>query len=279
MLPGMPPVDRTQDPAAAARSRANWYLGGALFLSLVLWNAPYGEYALYPFRLFGTWAHEFSHGLAMIVTGTGFDRMLVYPDTSGLAFPSGGSGTLGIVLVGSAGYVGTALLGALLLVVGATHSRARTVLAVLGGVMVLSAVVWVRNAFGIVAVGLLGAALVVAALRTGPRLRAFLVEFLAAQTCLNALLDIRTLFAAHTMLDGRPHGDSDARLVGRFVGGPFWLWAILWLVLSGALLFLALRARRRSGRGTAPAAGRARGSPGGVRAREAEPRGPARTPG
>lgn len=39
---------------------------------------------VYPFRLFGTFVHELSHGLAAVATGGEFQRFSVQPDVSGL---------------------------------------------------------------------------------------------------------------------------------------------------------------------------------------------------
>ena len=63
-------------------------LAFALLASLLLWNLPVGGVLLYPFKLIATWLHELSHGLAMLVSGVGFDRVLIYRDTSGLAYGS-----------------------------------------------------------------------------------------------------------------------------------------------------------------------------------------------
>jgi hypothetical protein len=60
----------------------------ALLGSLLLWNLPSGGVLLYPFKLLATWLHELSHGIAMVLAGAGFDRIVLYRDTSGLAYAS-----------------------------------------------------------------------------------------------------------------------------------------------------------------------------------------------
>jgi hypothetical protein len=213
----------------------------ALLATLVLWNVPYGWVVLYPFKLFATWLHEMSHGLAMLLTGAGFRKMEIFRDTSGLAFPGGGVSRVAQAVVSSAGYMGTAFFGAVFLVLGRTTRGARVILMVLGAVMVLSAALWVRNAFGIAATAAGGAVLVIAGWKAGEDISGFLVNFLAAQSCINAVLDIRVLFGQTMYVNGQPHGQSDAHTVARMIGGPYWLWAALWLVWSFALFYLALR--------------------------------------
>ncbi len=96
----------------------------ALLASLVLWNLPFGGVLLYPFKLLATWLHELSHGILMITTGAGFDHVLIYRDTSGLAYASHPIGAFGTALIAGAGYMGTPLWGVLLLVVTPTPRTA-----------------------------------------------------------------------------------------------------------------------------------------------------------
>ena len=80
--------------------------------------------------------------------------------------------------------------------------------------------------------------------RTGEGACGFLVNLLAAQSCINAVLDIRVLFGATMYVNGLPHGQSDAQTVSRVAGGATWMWAGLWLMWSFALFYAALRAVR-----------------------------------
>lgn len=221
--------------------RSNKFLLAALLVTLLLWNVPYGWYALYPFKLFATWLHESSHGLMMLLTGAGFDKMEIFRDTSGLAFPKYGITSVAQAAVSSAGYMGTAFFGAVFLALGRTTRGARTVLLILGVVMGLSALLFLRNVFGVVSVSIGSALLIATAWRAGPSVCDFVVNFLAAQSCINAVLDIRVLFGATMFVNGQPHGQSDAHTVARVAGGPYWFWAGLWLVWSFALFYVALR--------------------------------------
>ncbi|MBI4510493.1 MAG: M50 family metallopeptidase [Deltaproteobacteria bacterium] len=247
-MPSRVPSSAPPPPAATHASErsdgpspGNRLLLLSLLLTLLLWNVPYGHVALYPFKLFATWLHEFSHGLAMIACGAGFARMEIFQDTSGLAFPSRAVAPYAQALISSAGYLGTAFFGAALLVVGRTQNGARRSLFVLGVLHLGSAAGFVRNPFGIMAVGLFGVLLLAVAFRAGMRACGFLVNLLAAQSCTNAVLDIRVLFGPAMLVNGRPHGQSDAHVVARSLGGPYWLWAGLWLTWSFVLFYSALR--------------------------------------
>jgi Peptidase M50B-like len=217
------------------------FLVVALLVTLVLWNVPYGWVALYPFKIFATWLHESSHAFFMVILGAGLDRLEIFRDTSGLAYPASGVAPVAQAVISSAGYMGTAFAGAFFLVLGRTERGARWVLAGIGAAMAAVALIGVRNGFGLVAVVAEGLALLALARWSGPRLAGFLVNFLAAQSCINAVLDIRVLFGATKYVDGLPRAISDADQVARVVGGPPALWATFWLVWSFALFYAALR--------------------------------------
>jgi hypothetical protein len=226
--------------ASDAVRRGHHFLLGALLATVVLWNVPYGWYVLYPFKLFATWIHESSHGLLMLILGASFQKMEIFRDTSGLAYPGNAVTDGAQAAISSAGYLGTSFFGALLLVFSRTQRGARTVLAFLGLVMLVSALVYVRNLFGGLAVGLFGAVLVACAFWGFAGLCAFLANFLATQSCINAVLDIRVLFGQKMYVNGSAHG-SDAHSVASLLGGPHWLWAAIWLVWSFAWFYAALR--------------------------------------
>jgi hypothetical protein len=225
-------------------------LAVALLASLLLWNLPQGGVLLYPFKLLATWLHELSHGLAMIITGTGFDRVVIYRDTSGLAYARSGAGPFAAGIIAAAGYMGTPLWGAALLVITPTPRSARIAMLVLGALLGLSALTVVASprgdAFGPWAIGAIGAAFAVAAIVLPGRWRVAVAHFVAAQACVNALLDIRVLLRPAQVVNGIEAQASDAHTMAAATFGTtelwaVWFWAVVWLVWSLAILYVALR--------------------------------------
>lgn len=88
---------------------------GALVVWLLIANLPIVRYALYPFELFSTWVHELCHGLAALAVGGRFDQLEIFTDTSGRALTAITDSRFSRVAVASAGYVGTAFLGMMML--------------------------------------------------------------------------------------------------------------------------------------------------------------------
>ena len=225
-------------------------LAFALLATLLLWNLPVGGVLLYPFKLLATWLHESSHGLAMVVTGVGFDHMHIFRDTSGLAYGSTEAGPFGAAVIAAAGYMGTPLWGAVLLVVTPNARMARWALLLLAALLSCTALAVIGtpdgDMFGPWAIGAMGAACAAAALFVPGRWRLAIAHFIAAQSCVNAILDIRVLLRPSQVVGGRIAGASDAHNMADATFGTaatwaVWTWAIVWLLWSLAVLYVALR--------------------------------------
>jgi hypothetical protein len=213
----------------------------ALIASLLLWNLPFGGVLLYPFKLFATWLHEMSHGLVMLLSGAGFSHLEIFRDTSGIAYAENGVGGLGRAAIASAGYTGAATLGGFLLVLGQSERRARRVLYALGAALAVSLLFWVRNPFGMTAVAIAALVCLVAGRFASERIALFAVNFVAAQSCINAVLDIRVLFRPQLVINGQVVGASDAHNMAAASFGTHWLWASIWLGWSFLCFYIALR--------------------------------------
>ena len=110
----------TCDPQAGRRQRAIrfWLLQSVLVVSvLFLWDTP----ALSPLRILVVLMHEVSHGLAAVLTGGKIISVQVDRFEGGLCSYQGGIPWLII----SAGYVGSVVWGAMLMVLSARIRAAR----------------------------------------------------------------------------------------------------------------------------------------------------------
>lgn len=204
-------------------------------LSVLLWRLPIVSVLFYPFRLFTTFVHELSHGLAAVISGGEFHRVYIHLGRDGLALVRGGS----MLLVASAGYLGSALFGAALLFMVASALADRTLLVLLGGALLLLSLIFVRNLFGVVAGLLLAAALVAAGLYMPERYVTWLLAFLAIQTALSALDNVVVLM--RISLRGRSTAfPSDAQVLAQHTGIPAIMWALLWCLMALGLIVVAV---------------------------------------
>lgn len=87
-------------------------------ITLILLFIPHAGMITYPFLIFSTFIHETSHATAALLTLGHVDSITVSPDGSGLTYTSGGVR----MIVASAGYIGTALFGGLLIILS-SHLR------------------------------------------------------------------------------------------------------------------------------------------------------------
>ena len=213
---------------ARTRTRSGW-LWVAAAVSLVVSLTPWADMLLYPFRLFTTWVHECGHALAAVVVGgrSVRSRSSRTPAASRRAWCP--SSRLARGIVSSAGYLGAAAIGCLLMAAARVQRWAPAILFGIGACAIATLVIWIRNPFGAVVVLAWGIALIALA-RTGWR-RAirFVLSLLAVQVALNAVYDIRGLF----LMDGRP---SDAATMSRLFLLPAWVWATAWMLTSLAML-------------------------------------------
>ena len=77
----------------------------------------------------------------------------------------------------------------------------------------------------------------------GRKAASFIVNFIAAQACVNAVLDIRVLFRPQLVINGQIVGASDAHNMASATFGTHWMWAGVWLAWSFACFYVALRIR------------------------------------
>jgi hypothetical protein len=216
-------------------------LVGASVITFALWFVPYVGLALYPVRLFVTYVHEIGHALAAFVTLGLPHEIEIYGDGSGLTLWSGGVR----LIVQGAGYVGTPLIGATLLLLAARRRTVRPALLGAGGVLLASTVLLAGNPLAWISGLAFGVALVALGARAQPRVARFGLSFLAIQCMLNALADLKSLFVLSA---GHPEIATDAQLMAEATGGlvPALAWTLIWSLLSLVVLAFALRAYYRA---------------------------------
>ena len=222
--------------------RNDWrHWSGLLLLSLalvVLWQVPWLGWLAWPFRLFGTFVHELSHGLAAIATGGDFQRFSVHMDLSGLAWSAGGIR----VVVSSAGYVGSAIFGGVLIALHARGVPARALLLGMAVVFGLLCVLFVRNFFGIVSGLAITAALGFAGVRLSEAWRDGLLKVLALQLILDGYNSLFTVLR----LSRAGASNTDAYAMQQLTWLPASFWAVAWMLASTAILFGVLRFAMRA---------------------------------
>ena len=200
---------------------------GVAIVALLLWNTV----LVFPLKVFVVFLHELCHGMAALLTGGSIERIELTVDQGGLCVTRGGIRFLVI----SAGYLGSIVLGALILVVGARSRQDRRTLAVIGVVTLLVTALWVRNGFGLAFGAAAGAAMILVAWRLSEGVCDVILKVVGTVSILYAVWDI----ASDLIVRSVP--GSDANALAEHTGVPGIVWGLLWVAVALLVAWLALR--------------------------------------
>ncbi len=194
--------------------RLAWFAAIAL-VSVLFWLSP----LLAPLKIFVVFIHETGHALATLLTGGRVLSMVVTPWQSGYVKPLGGNA----LVIASAGYVGSALFGGIMLSLAGRKQwtqRIFTILAILFGVIT---VCFVRNVFGWI-FGLGTTAIFgLLAWKRFP-FSVYVVDILAVMSSMYALYDLSDFL----WIGAR----TDAVILADITGVPAFIWALIWSAVS-----------------------------------------------
>lgn len=209
----------------------------AIAAMVILMNIEKVSLVLYPFKIFSTWIHEQCHGFAAILVGGGISKLLIYPDTSGLAWTYTDGTAWKRGFVASGGYTGTAVLGMIMLLFRRTHRGPTIGTISLGVMMLLSCMLYVRNQFALIILPIMAVIFILCAWKCKAIHLGYLYSFLAATCSFNAVDNISELFGGVGYVNGEPAA-GDASAVAEHWGGTDKMWATMWFV--GALICSAI---------------------------------------
>jgi len=218
-----------------------WLIVAAL-VTIAMWQFPFGNYILYPFTILATWFHEMGHGLTALVLGGDFHKLVIYGNGSGLASYGGqvAFGDAGRAMVSAGGPLGPALAGAGFILAGRRYTTAHYCLILLGGMLLVSAIIWVRSIFGLTAVCLTGAVILLITLKAPKGFESFAIQFLGVQACVSVYRQLGYLFTRSVVIGGKPML-SDTGQIAHYLFFPHWLWGMALGGLSLLILVVSLR--------------------------------------
>lgn len=207
----------------------------ATAVALALWDTPF----LLPFRLFVVMVHEVCHAAATLATGGQVVEVRMAIDESGVTLSRGGI----FPVIATAGYVGSAALGALLIYTGSLPQLQRLFLLIIGGTTMGMTMRYTPAGGLDFFLGIFGGLLLVSMALKSARAGAAGSIWLGVMLCLYSLHDFRTDLWLYTE-------QTDAGLLAQFWGVPWlaypiafvWVVASLWL-MSRAMGGLARRAK------------------------------------
>ncbi len=214
------------------RATAHWQLILITVLIAVFWSSPW----LFSLKILVVFFHEFSHAIATVLTGGHVEEFVVNPNQGGHVLARGGNA----FIIASSGYLGSLLWGILLFAIAVRTRYDRATVALIGVIMVLVVLFWLRSSFAISFTLATGTALL-ALSRFAPRTVCdFTLRIIGVASMIYVPLDIwdDTITRSGEM--------SDARILAENFGGPTLFWGGLWLIISMIIILATLRYGLRS---------------------------------
>ena len=191
------------------------WLAAIALVSVLFWLSP----VLAPFKILVVFIHETGHALATLLTGGRVLSMVVTPWQSGYVESLGGNA----LIIASAGYIGSALFGGIMLSLSGRKQWTQCIfiaLAILFGVMTLC---FVRNLFGWI-FGLGTTAMFsLLAYKRFP-FAVYMVDILAVMSSMYAIYDLSDFL----LVGAR----TDAVILASITGVPAFIWALVWSAIS-----------------------------------------------
>lgn len=198
------------------------------FLVFVIGQIPILSWPLYPFFLFEIFVHEVSHALVILLTGGEFHGIKINPLDGSAHFKGGRDFFITI-----AGYSGTSLLAALLLVIVAQGADPRFLLLAIGVTVLVLDLLMVRNWFGRLAMFLIGMGFILVSWYLHDLWNQAIIWLIIIT------LFVDTFRALSWLLPMEEYAvSSDAHVLGRTTCLPTLAWILLWMAVGvGALAF------------------------------------------
>ncbi|KAI1760799.1 peptidase M50B-like-domain-containing protein [Hypoxylon sp. FL1150] len=194
----------------------------------ILWNVPYVRWSLWPFKMLVIAFHEFGHAITACCTGGRVKSISLDPREGGVTHMVGGKSAITL----PAGYLGSSLIGALLIFCGFDIVASKIASIVLG-VCFLLTLWWGKRDWLTIVTILLAVGLLVACwfIVHAEPLR-FVVLFIGVMSSLYSVWDI----CDDLIL--RKVNSSDASVFAQRYGGSSQCWGVIWSIIS--VCFMAI---------------------------------------
>ncbi|KEJ90262.1 M50 family metallopeptidase [Sulfitobacter donghicola] len=207
--------------------KSHWQLLALIAAVFALWQTP----VVVPLKILVVFFHELSHAMAAWLTGGSVEQISLSPQQGGFAITRGGNR----FAILTAGYLGSLLIGAGLLMLALRSALDRGVTALLGAVMLLVTALYIRDLFAALFCIATGLILLGAARFLGHAANDMILRVIGLSSLIYVPYDIFDDTIARSSLP------SDAHMLAHEFGGATVMWGGLWLVLSAVVILWSFR--------------------------------------
>lgn len=207
--------------------KGHWQLIALTAVVVSVWHTP----VVLPLKIIVVFLHELSHAFAAIMTGGTVLDLSLSARQGGHAVTQGGSP----FIIFSAGYVGSLVLGVLLLVLALRTQADRLIVGICGAVTLAVTLFYIRDLFPLAFCILTGLCLLGAARFLPHQANDMILRVIGLTSLIYVPYDIFDDTIARSNLR------SDAFMLAERYGGTTMFWGGLWLVISLAVILWCLR--------------------------------------
>jgi len=210
--------------------------------AIVTWVA-WNTLLIYPIKLLTVTMHETGHALTAFALGAKDTKISVNKNQGGLThyffkIPIGGrTPRWKSFIIASAGYLGSVAIGSLLLYLAYTRVAPGLLLA-LGIGLLVDTMLFVRDGFTLAICGISIIFCILVGLKSPNPVKVYIIRFIATVSCTYALFDIRDDVLR---FGGAQRAGSDAHALQKITHIPYYIWGIIWVIISIVVLYLILR--------------------------------------
>jgi hypothetical protein len=202
--------------------------GAVLFAAILFfWNSP----VVYPVKIFTVVLHEMSHGLAAVITGGKIVKIEISPLIGGACYTAGG---LQMAIL-PAGYLGSMFFGCLILLLAARTNLDKLISMIIGIVLLLLTIFFVRTQFGIIFCLTFGIAMIVIGRFAPLAVNDLLLKVIGFTCALYAVIDIKEDLISRTV------PGSDAYQMSKLIPLPPVAWGLIWAGIAVVAVFLTVK--------------------------------------
>ena len=214
-----------------------------IIASIILWNVPFGNLILYPFTILGTWFHEMGHGITALLLGGNFHKLHLYPNGSGVAFTSGNfwiGNRFGKAFVAAGGLLGASIVVFLLIAYSKNNQQSKTVLSFFCVALLLSLLIWIRNIWGWIFIGIFSCASLYILFKSNQKIIRITIQIIAIQAMISSFQQMDYLFMNHAYIGGQ-YLSSDTGQIANQLFLPYWFWGALIASFNIFLIFKSFK--------------------------------------
>lgn len=207
--------------------KGHWQLLLITALVFALWQTP----VMIPLKILVVFLHELSHAIMTIATGGEVVSLSVSPRQGGLVMSAGGNRFLTL----TAGYLGSLLIGVMLLVIALRTRADRLMMGGFGVVMLVVAAFYIRDLFALAFTAGTGLGMLIIARFLSCEVSDLLLRVIGLTSMIYVPYDIFSDTIARSALR------SDARMLAEEFGGTTIMWGGVWLVISIVVIAWCVR--------------------------------------